>query len=89
MQRQTSLEAYRELVVPRLGRLHLCMLQAFRRLGGRATDWELSEKLRWPINCVTPRRWELVDAGEVAEEGFETVLLNGRHVRRTVWGLTK
>lgn len=32
---------------------------------GECSDTEIAEELGWPINCVTGRRGELVDAGLV------------------------
>lgn len=35
---------------------------------GALTDWEIGSHLGWPINCVTPRRGELVTLGLVVRE---------------------
>jgi hypothetical protein len=34
---------------------------------GEASDLEISGELHWPINCVTPRRGELVEIGLVVK----------------------
>lgn len=49
-----------------------------------ATDQELATHLDWPINCVTPRRGELVEQGLVARSHL-TVGPTGRKV--SVWRL--
>jgi len=46
------------------------------------SDKELATRLGWPINCVTPRRGELVRVGLVERVGFAWD--NGR--RCIVWG---
>ena len=32
-------------------------------------DYEIGKILNWPINCVTPRRKELVDSGVLVDAG--------------------
>jgi hypothetical protein len=61
----TSLEAYRSL--DRETRRQQ-VLDLFAR-GISLTDHEVSRLLHWPINCVTPRRNELVAMGKLVEFG--------------------
>jgi len=44
------------------------VLRAIRELG-QCTDEEIRHRLGWKINCVTPRRGELVKLGQVEECG--------------------
>ena len=60
----TSLEAY-EKVKKTLGKRQAEVLSAFR--GGNATNAELADYLRRPINTITPRTNELVKKGLVKE----------------------
>lgn len=77
--RQTSLMAYEELKV-NLARRQAEVLKAIRALK-QATDKDLVAYLQWPINCVTPRRLELVRMGKVMERG--EIVQDGR--RATTW----
>jgi predicted ArsR family transcriptional regulator len=52
---------------------------------GEMTDQQLAAHLGWPINCVTPRRGELVEAGLVARSRVEKSPLTMRPV--SVWRL--
>ena len=79
MIRQTSLMAYSE-VKRVVGVRQQLVLSAILSLGV-ATDKQLAKFLQWPINCVTPRRGELVKLGRVKELG--TVDQDGRSVM--VW----
>lgn len=62
---QTSIMAYTELKKSgELGKMQQEVLEAIR-LHGLITDRSLSLYLRIPINCVTARRYELVQLGLV------------------------
>lgn len=63
MMQQTSLRAY-SLIAPTLGRREKQVYECIKRLYD-ATDAEIAEHLRLPINCITPRRGALVRAGLV------------------------
>jgi DNA-binding MarR family transcriptional regulator len=52
---------------------------------GEATDQDLAMHLGWPINCVTPRRGELVEAGLVERSRVVKSPLTMRPV--SVWRL--
>ena len=62
---QTSMLAWFE-VKPKLGEKQANVLEALE-LKYPATDKMLAAYLGWPINCVTPRRNELVKKGKVVE----------------------
>ena len=84
MMQQTSLLAYEELNKGGLSVRQTSVLRAIKRCGV-VSDKSLANVLNWPINCVTPRRGELVKAGVVVEVGV--ALENGRKV--LVWGLSR
>lgn len=44
------------------------------------SNQEIAEKLRWPINCVTPRVKELREKGRVREAG-DKYAVTGRKVK--------
>ena len=67
--RQTSLNAY-SIAKEKLGQHQHAVLNAIRLLG-EATDKEISRTLNWPINCITPRRLELLRLGLVEECGIK------------------
>lgn len=52
---------------------------------GELSDQELAGKLGWPINCVTPRRGELVELGLVLPA--RTVKSNTTMRNVTLWRL--
>ncbi len=79
MMRQTSLEAFHEIKLGLPSRRE-AVLSAIKHLV-LVSDRQLSVFLQWPINCVTPRRNELVKNGVVVESGCR--IENGRRV--TVW----
>jgi len=63
----TSLEAY-EILKPNLGKKQRAvynMLNMATLTGYDMTNTELSKALHWPINCVTPRVYELRHYGLV------------------------
>ena len=51
------------------------------------TDGELSRKLGWPINCVTPRRGELEKKGVLVDAGRRVCTVTGS--LRHCWKLNK
>ena len=52
---------------------------AIRKLGP-CNDRELSERLQWPINRITPRRGELVTGGLIVMDRKDTDPKTGRTV---------
>ena len=60
---QCSAPAY-ELAKKRIDYTRQAVLLAIKSLG-RCTDKQIAAKLGWEINKVTPRRGELVTAGDV------------------------
>ncbi len=65
--RQTSLDAYNS-VKPRIGDRHKQVADVLAIYGPLA-DLDISMLANLPINCVTPRRGELVQMGFVEEHG--------------------
>ncbi|MBI4227726.1 MAG: winged helix-turn-helix domain-containing protein [Candidatus Omnitrophica bacterium] len=80
---QTSRAAYRD-VRDGLGPRQLKVLEVIERSPGGITNNELAHELRWPINCVTPRVFELRSAGVVALVGKRPDRWTGK--RSCVWG---
>lgn len=74
--RQTSLFAYQE-VKPQLGRRQQDVLEVIRRLP-QCDNLMIAEKLRLPINSVTPRVNELRKLGKVREAGQYRNIQTGR-----------
>lgn len=72
----TSIEAYFTKVKPTVGPKQQKVLEAIEELGP-CTDSMIVEFLNWPINCVTPRRNELVKKGKV-KKAFIGESQNGR-----------
>ena len=60
---QSSLPAYKELGKDRCRQL---VFQAICKIG-ICNDRQISEYLKWPINRITPRRGELVQAGSIIQ----------------------
>jgi len=59
--RDTSLMAYSELMESgKLQKMEKLVLQAFADLGGKATNYQVSEHLKLPINQITGRTNSLV-----------------------------
>lgn len=70
--RETSLAAYNELrdnglLTQRQREVMLCVYRCF--YGRDFTRKELSEALKWPINCLTGRVLELIELGFLEETG--------------------
>lgn len=59
----TSMDAWK-LIQESLGQKQMLVLETLKVLG-QATDKQISVALGWPINCITPRRGELVEMGLV------------------------
>jgi len=69
--RTTSLEALADIragLSRRQARV-LEVIDHFAVSGAPASDLDIADVLRWPINCVTPRRGELVKLGLVEDAG--------------------
>ncbi len=64
-----SIAAFRSVPVGRRQRQMLDAISELYRAGVQPSDQDLAAHLRWPINCVTPRRGELVEAGHVVKAG--------------------
>lgn len=59
--KDTSLMAYAELLESgKLQKMEKLVLQAFADLGGKATNYQVSEHLKLPINQITGRTNSLV-----------------------------
>tara|TARA_S200002703_G_scaffold86903_1_gene74853 strand:- start:317 stop:604 length:288 start_codon:yes stop_codon:yes gene_type:complete len=59
--KDTSLMAYAELLESgKLQKMEKLVLQAFANLGGKATNYQVSEYLKLPINQITGRTNSLV-----------------------------
>jgi len=64
--RDTSLMAYAELMESgKLQKMEKLVLQAFADLGGKATNYQVSEHLKLPINQITGRTNSLVKKSAV------------------------
>jgi transcription initiation factor IIE alpha subunit len=75
---QTSYPAYQE-AQKNLGEKQLAVYKTI--LSQRVcNDRQIAEELRWPINRVTPRRNELVEAGYVIPAGLQLDRETGRKV---------
>ena len=81
---QCSAPAY-ELAKKRIDYTRQAVLLAVKSLG-RCTDKQIAAKLGWEINKVTPRRGELVHAGQI-ESAFKApdiesgVMVNYWHLK--------
>ena len=73
----TSLKAYREDALPTLGQRQAMVLGAIKKLG-KATNSEIARELRWSINRITPRTFELRALGKVGDDGKRPCLITGR-----------
>lgn len=79
--KETSREAY-DGVQQSLSVRHVIVFHAFKT-HGNMTHKEVSKKLDWAINCVTPRVGELVKLNVLEEKGKK--IQSGRNV--IVWGI--
>ncbi len=64
-----SIAAFRSVPIGRRQRQVLDAITELWRQGWRPSDQDIAAYLGWPINCITPRRGELVDAGCVIKGG--------------------
>ena len=76
MARQTSLWAH-ESIKQDLGRRQATVLEVIRNFPGCDNHF-ISEKLKIPINQVTPRTLELRKMGKVKEAGQKKNIITGR-----------
>lgn len=83
---QTSRSAYDE-IRGALGPRQLKVLEVIERNSGGITNNELAHELHWPINCVTPRVFELRSAGLVALAGKRQDKWTGK--MSCLWGRVK
>jgi DNA-binding MarR family transcriptional regulator len=67
MIQNTSIDAYRFDVLPRLGERQQIVLTALRTSSKPRCNQELADHLDQPINTITPRVNELVEKGLVKE----------------------
>jgi len=88
---ETSLFSYAEIIT-KLGPKHKEILYWLKRAKRPVSDQELSIKLGWPINAVTPRRNELqyrFITPKIQHVGFKINKI-GRKVRTYgIWGKFK
>jgi len=85
MIQETSLEAYLE-VKPRLGEKQkevYRLLKNATRVGFDMTNMEIAQALRWSINRVTPRVYELREKGLVVLSQKRQCSVTGR--RAMAW----
>jgi len=76
----TSLEAF-EAIKHKLGLAQQSVLDVFYE-NPDIKDWtnrELADKLKWQINCVTPRTNELVKLGYLEESRIRFYAVTGRN----------
>lgn len=78
---ETSREAY-DSVLETLGARQVAVYHTLK-MKGPFTDKELAKEIGWDINCVTPRRGELVERKLVEQKGFKVI---GKR-RAIVWGV--
>ena len=86
MIQQTSLKAYFEEVKPTLGKRQKVVLEAFK-CKENFTNTELADFLQWPINCLTPRVFELREKGLLEEIKRRSCKVTGRTA--IAWSLSK
>lgn len=66
--RDTSLESWKQIAL----KLPAAQQRVIVTIGNAhrpLCDFEIGKILHWPINCVTPRRKELVDRGVLVDTG--------------------
>lgn len=75
---ETSIKAYREIIAEGLlGDMQVQVADYISKTPN-CTDKEMSEATKMPINCVTPRRNELVKMGVVEDMGTRKCSITGR-----------
>ena len=82
----TSQDTYHREVKPSLGERQQRVYDALQGTEG-LTNSELAVKLNWPINTITPRVYELREAGLVADGGTRKCQVTGRTAH--VWEVIK
>lgn len=75
--RDTSIAAYRTDVRPTLSERQKTVYELLEH-EINLTNSEIAARLDWPINCVTPRVYELRDMGLVIEDGKRHCRVTGR-----------
>lgn len=83
---QTSLEAYRYNVLQRMGE-HQAAVWGIIAEYGPISNYDIAQKLGWPINSVTPRNLELRIMERVKFAGARTNPMTGR--REMLWEATE
>lgn len=83
---ETSREAYFQMDQMSLGRKQRAVL-AFIRKYGPLNNRQLSERMGWPINRITPRVLELRELGLVVSAGKETDPTTG--LRAEQWQVSR
>lgn len=73
----TSLHAYHSEVVPTLGDRQRAVYDELEK-AENLTNSELAGRLNWPINCITPRVYELREVGVVVEDRRRPCRVTGR-----------
>lgn len=74
----TSHNAYHGDVLPTLGERQQAVYEAFLNETNGMTNTELSTRLGWPINTVTPRVFELRKIGMLRESTKRSCTITGR-----------
>lgn len=74
----TSHNAYHGDVLPTLGERQQKVYEAFVKEEAGMTNTELSRRLGWPINTVTPRVYELRKLGVLRESTKRNCAITGR-----------
>jgi len=95
MQRQISLseivrnENYKRLEPSNLSEAQWAVYKVFENsYPNPIPDKKIVEALGWPVNCVTPRRGELVNIGLIEEAGVDFFPdHNGKMRANTLWRL--
>jgi hypothetical protein len=82
----TQVESFHALTEEELGSRQAAVL-TFLEGHGPASNREIAEGLKWPINAVTPRCHELREAEMVRDDGKKLDPVTGRMVH--VWGVIK
>lgn len=81
----TSILSYRALKDV-IGDRQITVLDVLERSEEPLSDKQIAAALKWPINCVTPRRGELVEMGLVESAGHRFDSGTNRH--EYVWEAT-
>ncbi len=84
MTQQTSIQAYKD-IIPELGARQKAVLALFTDRHVLLTNNEIADKLRWAINTVTPRVFEVRQKGKLIARGKRPCKITGR--TGITWGL--